>query len=436
MGTWSDRPFGNDTALDWLADLARRADGPEWIADTLQSAMQPSGGDADREAAALAAAAIVAAASMDEVSGIRREARAWIKRTGFAPTTELQRLALHVLDRIATDSALRDLWAESGGLAGWVRAVAEVQSVLARCLDAPAPQRSPKKTGAPRSLTKLIDLFLETRDPGIGRKVVDRLSRVEDPNAQGAATGHDLPLNLAAKAGFAEAIAALIDRGADLDARSRYGYRALTLACAHDHVDAARALLDGGAALLERHPVYDGDGKVVGERDVCVALLVAAGRGGVELLGLLLGRGAAIDETDLNGETLLHKAAEADNLAVIDYLIASGVDVDRRKCAIDGGAASRGETPLHYAVRAGRLLAARRLVEGGADVNALEYFIGRVDTWFNTPLDLVSPDRDADLYRFLISKGAVSSGDLDEPGLLLKLVRGGGVHLNNEDERC
>ena len=187
---------------------------------------------------------------------------------------------------------------------------------------------------------------------------------------------------------------------------------------------------------MERHPVYDGDGKVVGERDVCVALLVAAGRGGVELLGLLLGRGAAIDETDLNGETLLHKAAEADNLAVIDYLIASGVDVDRRKCAIDGGAASRGETPLHYAVIAGRILAARRLVEGGADVNALEYFIGRVDTWFNTPLDLVSPDRDADLYRFLISKGAVSSGDLDEPGLLLKLVRGGGVHLNNEDERC
>jgi len=83
----------------------------------------------------------------------------------------------------------------------------------------------------------------------------------------------------------------------------------------------------------------------------------------------------AADWRDYGGTTLLHKAARAGAAAMIERLLAAGLDVDVRD--------SHGRTPLHDAAQAGQAEFARLLIEKGADVNAkdritfhLEYQVG------------------------------------------------------------
>jgi len=420
MGAWSNKPFGNDSALDWLADLENSDRGPEIIGNTIKASISSSDIDAPMEEEAVAAAAIIAAGSKEQVSGIFQGAKHWIERSGFNPDRELKQLAITSLQRIVSDSELKELWEESGKLSGWVKEIDKINAIITQFLEEVSPERIAKKQRLPRSIGKLTDLYLESKDPKIEQKIIEKLSKIEDPNAQESVTEYDLPLNLAAKAGIAEAISSLIAKGADVNATSRYGYNALPIACTYGHVEAASILLDNGASLFESYPKYNEKGDIVEDRCVCVAILSASRQGTPELIRLLIDHGADIKEKDLNGETLLHKAAESGNLKIIDYLITSGLDVNQHKGLMNENKRSQGDSPLHYAVNRNQLLAAKALIERGANVNALEYFIGSKHTWFNTPLDLLDKVEDSELYLFLQSKGALKSSEMPEPNKLLQ----------------
>lgn len=420
MGAWSKKPFGNDTALDWLAELEDSKSCVEKIKNTFTTAINSDDLDACVAEEAVAAAAIVAAGSVEKPSGIYKNAKQWIERTAFSPGRELKQLAIASLRRTTSDSELRDLWEEAGKLSGWTEEIDKIRSILEQYLDKDPPKRVAKKQRLPRSMGKLVDLYMKSKDPRAEKKLVEKLLEVEDPNTQESNTDFDLPLNIAVKAGLTTAISSLIERGADVNACSRYGYKPLPLACRNGQVEAAEILLKSGANLFESVPMYDDKGNVVEVRKICIAILSSLRNGTPELIRLLVDNGADIEETDLNGETLLHKAALFGNRKMIDYLISCGLDVNKHTGMINTNEErSQGETPLHYAVRGNQLLAARTLIEHDANVNALEYFIGTVHTWFHTPLDLVPKVGNPELYDLLESNGAIRSCDMEEPAKLL-----------------
>jgi len=92
-----------------------------------------------------------------------------------------------------------------------------------------------------------------------------------------------------------------------------------------------------------------------------------------------------------SGETMLHGAAEYDNLELVRWLLDHGADSGARNDA--------GETPLHLAAAYGHREVAALLVGRGAAVQA-------ADRDGNTPLLLAARNRHAELLRWLIAHGA------------------------------
>src|SRR5215470_14768017 len=87
-------------------------------------------------------------------------------------------------------------------------------------------------------------------------------------------------------------------------------FRAADLGCARF----ARTLLDAGAAVEAR------------DRFGAMPLAHAARAGHLDLVRLLLAHGAPIDARDLAGSTALYAAAENDRLAVMRELLEKGAD--------------------------------------------------------------------------------------------------------------
>ena len=87
MGTWNSKPFGNDTAKDWLWKLEKATD------DKLLSAtikLPPSGAlDVTFCEEALAAASIIYASRLEPVKGVPKIAKDWINHNGYVSSTKL-----------------------------------------------------------------------------------------------------------------------------------------------------------------------------------------------------------------------------------------------------------------------------------------------------------------------------------------------------------
>jgi hypothetical protein len=97
----------------------------------------------------------------------------------------------------------------------------------------------------------------------------------------------------AAYRGRADVVRLLLNRGADVAARDRFGWTALTLASLTGYLDVARELLDKGTDINSCNE----EGKT--------ALMIASSRGNTELVKLLLERGANASLRDKNGRTAM-----------------------------------------------------------------------------------------------------------------------------------
>lgn len=169
--------------------------------------------------------------------------------------------------------------------------------------------------------------------------------------ATGAAQASDATLIEAARHQDAEAVAVLLDGGADPDARQADGATALHWAAFRQDPEMAALLIEAGADVNAVN------------RLGASALFVAAEGGHAGLIELLLAAGADPNLSLPMGEAPVMTASRTGSAAGVRHLIAAGADVN----AVER---SRGQTALMWAAAQGHMEVARELISAGAELEA------------------------------------------------------------------
>ncbi|XP_076018134.1 protein TANC1-like [Genypterus blacodes] len=206
--------------------------------------------------------------------------------------------------------------------------------------------------------------------------------------------------------------------GQQQDVKNRALQQALIAASSMGHTQVVR----GSLAMNNEHAAHiDGHDTLWGE----TALTAAAGRGKMEVCGLLLEQGAVVQQvnrrgvsplfcavrqghwqiadlllqhgadiniSDKQGRTLLMVAACEGHLSTVDFLLSKGASLT----SMD----KEGLTPLSWACLKGHKNVVQFLVEKGA-------VIDHTDKNGRTPLDLAAFYGDAEIVQYLVERGAV-----------------------------
>jgi uncharacterized protein len=219
----------------------------------------------------------------------------------------------------------------------------------------------------------LIGLFLAAASGAV-------LYSAQAPTADTAADG-TTALHQAVRQNDLKAVEALIKRGANVRAATRYGVTPIGLAALNGSTAIVRRLLDAGADPNTATPGGE------------TALMTAARTGRVDTVAVLLERGANVNAKDaVRSQTALMWAVTENHPEVAKLLVGRGADVNASTTvnkprgeyvpARAGGAsgngiirqralptADGGMTPLLFAVRDGNVAMTRLLLELGADLN-------------------------------------------------------------------
>jgi len=239
-------------------------------------------------------------------------------------------------------------------------------------------------------------------------------------------------LHHAAFSGAREIASLLLERGADIGARTVVGYTPLHYAAFAGQEAVFEQLLEAGADI---HALDDSQTTV---------LHAASVGGNMDIVQQALDAGIEPGALNLYEESPLHRAAQRNQLAVIQRLIDQGADprpIDRydlgllHKAAIGGAEEvaawlldqghdpeaknTPGETPLHTAAEMGRENTVRLLIERGANVNCqtLER---------STPLHAAAASGQVAMVEQLLEAGAESTArdDLGRTPLHVAAIRG------------
>ncbi|KAK7177745.1 ankyrin repeat protein [Paraphaeosphaeria sporulosa] len=133
------------------------------------------------------------------------------------------------------------------------------------------------------------------------------------------------------------------------DEKDEHGRTALSHATSEGHVDVVRLLLDRGADVNTT------------DKDNLTALHRAADQGHGEVIRWLLDSGADVNAKDPDGLTALRRAASRGNMAVMKRLLNGGADINAKD--------NEGQTALHLAASQWHEALVGWLLDGRADVN-------------------------------------------------------------------
>ncbi len=218
----------------------------------------------------------------------------------------------------------------------------------------------------------------------------------------------ETPLHIAAQKDNVEAVNLLLEKGANIHYKNRDGYTPLLCAV---HANAAKAT----ALLLDKEP-----SNTLEQRDHLDFTLLdhAAVRGAVDVIALLLDKGAQINSTDDgNGNTVLHNAVVHAKTASVKMLLKKEANVHSKNFI--------GKTPLQEAILAVRTQAASLLLDAGADIDSKNYSN-------TTILHSASSMGNAELVEFLLDRGADLEVQNKEGETALSIAY---KNLNNADTK-
>lgn len=190
-------------------------------------------------------------------------------------------------------------------------------------------------------------------------------------------------LHFAALGGYADIIEILLENGADINAKDDRGFTAIRFAVFRGFKDVVSLLADEGADVGEQNKEW-------GRSLLHTACLFNR----INVVEILIAKGADIQTTNPEGLTPLHLASNHGHKELCGVLITKGADVN----ITDNGK----DTPLHGAAWYGNIGTAELLLANGAPIYS-ENTRGR------TPLDNAVKRGHKDVAKLLQAKGAKKS---------------------------
>jgi len=202
----------------------------------------------------------------------------------------------------------------------------------------------------------------------------------KEPGLANAADSDGLsPLHLAAEHGQQRIAELLLEKGADVNAKSGFKKTPLHYAAASGHEGMVRLLMAKGAELNEP------------DSFMLSPIFQAAYGGHRNIVGMLLSAGIELGSTEKNGVTLLHAAALSGNPELVESLLDRGIDLNVRNIY--------GKTPLHFAASRGHKAVVQLLIGKGSNLNP-ESLDGR------TPLHTAIDCGQQEIVALLRARGA------------------------------
>ena len=219
------------------------------------------------------------------------------------------------------------------------------------------------------------------------------------------------------QASLVEVAGILIEHSADVTAQTEFKSTPLHQASCTGKVELAGILIERGADVTAKDDFWN------------TPLHLASQSGQLEVVGMLIERGADVTAQDKDGATPLHLASQLGHREVVGMLIEHGANVTAQNAC--------GETPLHHA---GHVKVVDLLIERGADPTAqtpdgdtplhLAFKWGKLDPvgmLIERGADLTVQNKDGDTPLHLASQ----DGHMEEARMLIE--RGADVTTRNKD---
>uniref|UniRef100_A0A8P4GCD3 Ankyrin 1, erythrocytic b n=1 Tax=Dicentrarchus labrax TaxID=13489 RepID=A0A8P4GCD3_DICLA len=187
------------------------------------------------------------------------------------------------------------------------------------------------------------------------------------------------PLHIASRRGNVMMVRLLLDRGAQIDAKTKNGLSPIHMAAQGDHMDCVRQLLQYNAEIDDI------------TLDHLTPLHVAAHCGHHRMAKVLLDKGAKANARALNGFTPLHIACKKNHMRSMDLLLKHSASLE--------AVTESGLTPLHVAAFMGHLNIVKNLLQRGASPNASNVKV-------ETPLHMASRAGHCEVAQFLLQNAA------------------------------
>jgi ankyrin repeat protein len=170
------------------------------------------------------------------------------------------------------------------------------------------------------------------------------------------------PLLLASLSGQKDLVKALIDEGADINEKNKYGQTPLIYASRGSHIEIIKLLLSQGADVNKKY------------NQSSTPLTEAMAKGNKEIIELLMEKGADVNLEDQSGNTPLILAVIFQHKEIVELLISKGADVNAKN--------KNKETPLNLALSRGYKEIAEMLKNKGAVKTADKTFSEQMgETW-------------------------------------------------------